>query len=918
MKRIFSVLLLTFFTLVSQAQSYTMPAGSGSAEYTACGGTFYDAGGANGNHMANQNSTITFHPSTAGMSVRLIFSVFRVGNDATLTIYDGPTVDEERVIATYDRYISPIGLEVVATADNPTGDITVTFTSGSSVENGWVAAIDCRAPCQAYSIYIDEVHTTKPLVDDIYFNVCKDDEVTFCATGSYPQSGQLYEQSDASVTFTWQFGSDGIPQNGQCYTKLFDEVHGWDFFLTARDAQNCYPTSIFKGRVRVSADAVQAIGSLPDVCSGTEVSIVIDSTEGAFINVDPISDYTSGTLNMADTTFLPDGSNISYTAPLTYTIFDPGQTLDDINDLLGICLDLEHSYLGDLEIRITCPNGQQCVLHSYGSQSVSPIATSGSSGGGNIHLGWAPDPSSGSPCYLTPGVPLTYCFTPQSTVPMGPNGPTTSISYTDPCGNTESWSQLNAGDYGSYQNMNVLLGCPLNGTWTITVTDHLSLDNGYIFSWGLSLNPNLIPGGWGYEVGIDSVAWSGENLITIPSDEHIYEGIITTDEPGNHTYQITIIDDYGCEFTHDIPLNVIQTPESYLPDSLSICTGAQTATLDPAFNYSGPGGLISYTWSNGATAPVIDVSDTGFYYLNISTYNNDHSLVCTVLDTSYVKLSPMPRADFDGTHLSGCSPLNAHLNALCDFVDGQIHTDIDLFYEWTVTNEQNAVVFTSTAANPSLTLQVRGTYTVKLVVRTSGGCTDSLTKYDFITVFPQPHATFNYSLVALGIDAGGTYNFANTTDISAFTATDNLTWHWDYGDGEESDFFDGAHEYINSGNYTVHLAVNTESGCNDETSQNIHIPTPYYFYVPNAFTPNEDGINEIFKPYGYGFNAEKYEFMIFERTGRLIFRTNNYEQGWNGYDNGKLVPFGSYIYIIRTENMEGEPKEYTGTVTVVQ
>ena len=278
----------------------------------------------------------------------------------------------------------------------------------------------------------------------------------------------------------------------------------------------------------------------------------------------------------------------------------------------------------------------------------------------------------------------------------------------------------------------------------------------------------------------------------------------------------------------------------------------------------------------------------------------------------------MPRADFEGTHLVGCSPLTAHLHSLCSFVDGEAHGEIGLSYEWIVTNEHNAVVFTSTAENPTVTLQVRGNYTVQLIVRTSGGCTDSLTLVDFITVFPQPHANFNYSLVALGIDAGGTYNFANTTDISAFTANDNLVWHWDYGDGEESDLFDGAHEYVYSGNYTIHLSVNTESGCSDETSQNIHIPTPYYFYVPNAFTPNNDGINEIFRPYGYGFNPEKYEFLIFERTGRLIFQTNNYEQGWNGYDNGKLVPFGSYIYLIRTENMEGEPKEYTGTVTVVQ
>ena len=58
--------------------------------------------------------------------------------------------------------------------------------------------------------------------------------------------------------------------------------------------------------------------------------------------------------------------------------------------------------------------------------------------------------------------------------------------------------------------------------------------------------------------------------------------------------------------------------------------------------------------------------------------------------------------------------------------------------------------------------------------------------------------------------------------------------------------------------------------------------------------------------------------MIFDRTGRLIFRTENYEQGWNGQDNGKPAPYGAYVYVVRTENMDGEPKEYTGTVTVIR
>lgn len=917
MKRILSWLFLITCVSALYAQSYNMPTGSRSAQYTICGGTFYDAGGSNGNHGTNQKSTITFNPSTQGMSICLTFSVFRVGEGATMKIFDGIDTTAA-LIATYDPDISPLGIEVAATANNPTGALTVKFISGTRVSDGWVAAISCHAPCQPYTIFLDEIHTTKPLVDGMYFNVCKNEEVTFCAKGNYPQSGQLYEQSDDNVTFTWQFFSEDTPYEGQCVTKVFDEARGYQFQLSAKDAQNCYPTAVFKGRVRVSDNIIRDIASLPDACSGTEVPLMIDTSEGGAVVIDPFSDYTSATLNLADQTFLPDGSGVSYHSELTYTVFEPGQTLTNINDLLGICLDLEHSYLGDLAIRITCPSGQSCLLKAYSGESVTgSIATPGSTGGGDIHLGFAPDPFSGA-CYTTPGVPLTYCFTPQSTAPMGTNGPTTRISYTDPCGNTESWKQLNAGDYGSYESMSVLLGCQLNGAWKITVTDNLSSDNGYIFSWGLSLNPDIIPGGWGYEVGLDTVYWSDDNLTPNSGSNHSFEGTIHADEPGTFNYQITIVDEYGCEYRDNIPLKVIPTPEPNLPETLSICPGTQNATLDPAVNYFGPSNLISYRWNNGETTSTISVNDVGSYYLTVTTYNSDHSLACTANDTTRINASPIPVVDFDANHLADCTPLNTLLRPHCSFDDGGTHPEINLYYDWTVFDENYATVFTSTEQSPNLTLTARGKYSVKLVVRTENGCSDSMIRENYLTVYPQPQASFDYRISSFGVEDGGICNFVNTTDISNFNISDNIEWHWNYGDGQESNDFDGPHEYEKSGLYTVTLDIYTGSGCYDQTSNTIRIPSPYYFYIPNSFSPNEDGNNDIFKPYGYGMKPETFEMLIFDRTGRLVFHTTNYEQGWDGKDNGKLAPFGAYVYVIRTESMDGEKKEYSGTVTVIR
>jgi gliding motility-associated-like protein len=90
------------------------------------------------------------------------------------------------------------------------------------------------------------------------------------------------------------------------------------------------------------------------------------------------------------------------------------------------------------------------------------------------------------------------------------------------------------------------------------------------------------------------------------------------------------------------------------------------------------------------------------------------------------------------------------------------------------------------------------------------------------------------------------------------------------------------------------------------------------FYIPNAFTPNNDGDNEYFT--GYGIGVEKAEFFIFDRWGKMIFQSASLSNGWNGtYGNqGDPCPEGTYVYMFRVHNGEPAPKEYTGRVSLVR
>ena len=101
----------------------------------------------------------------------------------------------------------------------------------------------------------------------------------------------------------------------------------------------------------------------------------------------------------------------------------------------------------------------------------------------------------------------------------------------------------------------------------------------------------------------------------------------------------------------------------------------------------------------------------------------------------------------------------------------------------------------------------------------------------------------------------------------------------------------------NTGVYEICLDVSTINGCIDQICKIVNVTGESNIYVPNAFTPNGDGINDIFKPEMYGISNDGYEFLIFNRWGELIFNTEMKELGWDGRVNGSIVKSDVYVEI---------------------
>jgi gliding motility-associated-like protein len=125
--------------------------------------------------------------------------------------------------------------------------------------------------------------------------------------------------------------------------------------------------------------------------------------------------------------------------------------------------------------------------------------------------------------------------------------------------------------------------------------------------------------------------------------------------------------------------------------------------------------------------------------------------------------------------------------------------------------------------------------------------------------------------------------------------------------------------YPDAGNYAVALVVISDHGCRDTIVKSITIGEDFGIYVPDAFTPNGDGLNDTFQPKGYG--VVKYQLSIFDRWGEKLFQTTSFDQGWDGTFSGRggdIVKQDVYVWHIKLVSVFGKEKEMSGKVLLTK
>ena len=619
MKKISQLLFVAMLTLApvglraqSGVDTYNVDASTNGSTvvYDASGNSvgIYDNGGPSGRYTAGDHYLTVSSNCADPYRFCLVLSDFDIACTDTLYIYDGATTSGPIRAKINNCTGSYVGQKIFVSKTNTSGKLTVRFAakSGTQGGRGFALSASCDTVCETIYAVIDSafyrtrhgvIYDTAyqrqvPVYDTVYninadgdtlgissidtsyfmgIHLCVGDGVIFRGHGVYTHEHGYYNPSDANTTFTWDFAHDNDIATGVGLTEVsyadYQTTGCYDLTLTLVDVNGCTSNILTSVRVRTSLNPIKTIFTLADICNNSVLPVNMGyDGEDATLTLRTIESNVSVSKINEIRNFIPDGPNCAsegsrcYSTPVTFTEFPAGKKVTSGADVCSICVNMEHTYMGDISIYITCPTGQKAALFygkndpvrstlpeyrgDYGTDYGDIAADHGQSTNmGHPNRSW----DSGCDSLNNPfGNGLDYCWSrngdyvlvtgvPANTIIGRPAGhhfitcrhSAYMLTETDVLGPTPSYftshpnetynysdqnkrpsNHLGKSDYYlPYTDFSELIGCPLNGTWAIEVCDHWQADNGWVFNWSMDICGVSQDEDCKYEVGIDSLVW---------------------------------------------------------------------------------------------------------------------------------------------------------------------------------------------------------------------------------------------------------------------------------------------------------------------------------------------------------------------------------------------------------------------------
>lgn len=603
---------ISFFSFMILSVGYGQVFVINNGQDQTCSGAFLDSGGQGGSgYSNNENFTYVLCPDNPGDAISVNFITFGLSTLGTapvdnLVIYDGNSITAP-LIGTYTG-TSLQGQVISASFANSSGCLTFVWNSNATGLGIFAGSITCYIPCAPPTATADMGQSIPALI-------CQGESVDFDASASQAALGFNI------VSYNWDF-DDGTTTTtaGPFISHQFTDPGEYVVQLEVIDDNGCSSTNLTDLAIWVSTTP-SFHGTSGDLvgCLGEELCLT-GIVNGTLWSELPDANFGTGI-------YLPDNVGSCFTSALQFTQFAPGQTLTNINQLGQICLEMEHSFMGDLVISIISPTGQTVILHQQG--------------GGSTFLGDANDGDGANPI---PGTCWTYCFD-----PLAINGTWVDNSQSGATPNVVTVSQGSAlapGTYESLQPLSGLVGSQLNGAWTIEICDLWGSDNGFLCGWSIDFDPVLFPDLTEFTpefgLGCDSTYWTGPNITN--SSPNCNEICITPNMIGTYDYVFSATDDFGC--TYDTTLQITITPgpvveagpnQTICNDSLQL--SASILNLPPP-----PTPTYLYSWSPitglsdpNISDPLIHSTTSTMYY--VTAWEQGHP-DCAHTDSLLIDIDP--------------------------------------------------------------------------------------------------------------------------------------------------------------------------------------------------------------------------------------------------------------------------------------
>jgi gliding motility-associated-like protein len=362
----------------------------------------------------------------------------------------------------------------------------------------------------------------------------------------------------------------------------------------------------------------------------------------------------------------------------------------------------------------------------------------------------------------------------------------------------------------------------------------------------------------------------------------------------NTTYKLTVRDALNCPGdTVEIDVNLFPALSVAVQAKDYVCQGDSTPVTAFA---NGGNGQYDYQWSNGMTGNPVwtKVFSEDKIYVTVTNVGCETP---ADIDSATIVAATYPPVQFYSDQIVGCPPLDVN------FITSNLKSNY--VYEWnldeTYVNANNDTVL--------FTFKESGFKTITLDVTSDSGCISSLEYNNMVEVYPTPEAHFSYNPnVVSNLNPNVSF-----TDLSS----DAESWEWIINSSAVITDQNFSYLFEETGIQTATLVVKNNTGCLDTISKEINVIEESIMNVPNTFTPNGDGINDIFKPVSQGIESQGYEMNIFNRWGDLLFTSKDINIGWDGTALNDVAQDGVYIYKIQFNNHHKAAQFQEGHVLLI-